>query len=369
MMKKCWSFVLILSFTCYFYVTHSYAQNSFWEDTRAGFNYHYAYLLPEYPFLNYLANSHADIYELNVSKKVSGKQLWHHVYRYPYIGFSCFYSELGNDIVFGKAFALNPHIGFNLIKHPRFSLKYRFGIGLTYVTKHFDPETNYQDIPVGSHINIWLNSELNGSLTIAGRYYLYAGFGFNHLSNANLAEPNIGLNYLTFLIGSEILFADKEAENRVEVPPFVKKTEYSVDIGGCIKKTRRFAPETYFAGSVSFQVRRYLGYPIAVGAGADIFYDSSIPDEMNLKGIPIIKPIYKYKTGLHIAEELIVGKISLVIEEGLYIGLTDKLENYKMYNRGIVRYKFSNHWYADMAMKSNLFILDVMELGVGYYWN
>jgi hypothetical protein len=323
-------------------------------------------LLPEYGFLYYLTDSNVDAFELSVSKKVSGNQLWHQVYRYPEIGFSGFYTSLGNDAVFGRAFALNPYINFNLTKDSPLSLKYKIGLGLGYITKHFDPETNYRDLPVGSHLNIWFVSELYGVYTIRELYSVRAGISFYHLSNANLAEPNIGLNYLTFFLGSAYRFRDNKSFEIKEIRRFIKKTEYSIGIGGSVKKTRRFAPETYFAGSISFEVKRYLGYKFGIGVGTDLFFDSSVPDELVLSGIPDPKLSCQIKTGIHISQELVVGKLSLIVHEGIYIGFTDQLEHKKLYNRGIVRYHFADHWFASLSMKSNLFVLDVMELGLGY---
>jgi hypothetical protein len=369
MKKQIFIYILFLSFIPVLLTGKSNAQKSILEDSKIGINYHYGFLLPEYPFFIYLTNSAINIVELNFSKKVYGTKIWHQVYRMPDIGFSLFYSDLGNDDVFGKSIAVNPYIGFHLINTQPVTLTYRIGLGLTYVSKHFDAETNYKNLPVGSHLNLWLNSELFASIHLKDRYSINGGLGFNHLSNANLAEPNIGLNYLTFLIGGEVLLSDRAKETLIEIPDFVKKNEFSIDFGGCVKKTRRFAPETYFAGSLSFQLKRFLAYKFGPGIGVDLFYDNSIPDEMKLKGISTVKNVYQFKSGIHISQEFVVGKLSLIIQEGLYIILKDRLENYKMYNRGIVRYKFSNHWYANIAMKSNLFILDVMELGIGFYWN
>lgn len=348
----------------------SFSQKNFIsEDVHFRANYQYGFLLPEYDFLEYLTNENIKAYEVDFYKELSGNKLWERLYKYPSIGVSFFYTSLGNKDVFGNAFAFNPYIKFNLLKKTKFQLEYSIGTGITYVSKHFDFQRNYQNIAVGSHINIWLNSELTASFRVFNNVSIIAGTAFNHLSNANLAEPNIGLNTWTFFTGTDIKIGKAKEKNIQEIPKFQKKNQYAVILALGSKKTRRFGNKYYFASSLSFEYKRITGYKFAIGGGADVFYDASIPDEMRRAKIEDIKNLYKFKSGLHISQEFIFGKISLIFQEGLHLILTDKLNNHKMYNRGILRYKISNHIFVNLTMKSNLVVLDVMEAGVGYYWH
>ena len=346
-----------------------FSQTEKFSDIRLSAKYHYGYLLPEYSFFTYLINDHIDAFEFNIQKKTSGKDLWHKLYKYPSIGFSFIYTELGNNTIFGKAYAVHPYIQFNIFNRKRFDLRYQLGIGMCYATEHFDLIENYHNIAIGSHLNIWFNTELSASYRITPIVSMTAGTAFYHLSNANLAEPNIGLNNLTFFCGIEANFNQNMKVFDDEIPEFNRKNEYSVIIAGATKHTRRFADELYFAASISFEYKRLLGHKFSIGGGSDLFYDSSVPDEMLRNNEPDIKNIYMLKTGLHVSQELIFGRLSLIIQEGIYILLKDELYKNTMYNRGIIRYKFSDHFFANLAMKSNVVVLDVMEIGLGYYWN
>lgn len=345
-----------------------FSQKDKLSDIKMSAKYHYGFLLPEYDFFNYLVNDHINALEINIQKEFDGKHLWHKLYKYPSLGFSFIYSELGNNTVFGKAFAFYPYIQFNLIKRKLFDLKYQLGIGICYVTKHFDPIDNYHNIAVGSNFNIWFNTELTFNYHISSAVSLQAGTAFYHLSNANLAEPNIGLNFWTFFSGIQANINQIEKSYDYEIPEFTGKNNYSVIFAGATKHTRRFSKELYFAASLSFEYKRVLGHKFSLGAGGDLFYDGSVPDEMRRNNEPEIKNIYMMKTGIHVSQELIIGRLSLIIQEGLYFLLKDELNKNLMYNRGIIRYKFSDHFFANLAMKSNVVVLDVMELGIGYYW-
>ncbi len=346
-----------------------FSQTGKFSDITMSVKYHYGFLIPEYSFFTYLINDHINAFEYNIQKETSGKYLWHKLYKYPSIGFSFIYTELGNNTIFGKAYAVHPYIQFNIFNRKRFDLRYQLGIGICYATEHFDLTENYHNIAIGSHLNIWFNTELSASYQITPIFSVTAGTAFHHLSNANLAEPNIGLNNLTFLSGIEVnIFQNKKILN-VDIPEFNRKNEYSVIIAGATKHTRRFAEELYFAASISFEFKRLLGHKFSIGGGSDLFYDSSVPDEMRRNNEPEIKNIYMLKTGIHVSQELVIGRLSLIIQEGIYILLKDELYQHTMYNRGIIRYKFSDRFFANLAMKSNIVVLDVMEIGLGYYWN
>ena len=360
----------ILLIIIFFIVNKSYSQSFLnFNDIHLKTDYQQGILLFEYDFFNYIVNDNIAAFELSINKEFTGNKEWQRLYNYPSIGISFFKTNLGNDSIYGNAYALNPYINFNLFSKPKFNLQFQIGVGLTYATKHFDLETNYANIAIASHINIWFNSEFYASYKIYKNISLITGTSFSHLSNANLAEPNIGINTWTFFIGTDIQIGKKTTRNTVPIPPLKNKNYFNALIAGGIKHTRRFAKDAYFSGSVEFDYNRILTHKIAFGIGADLFQDNSIIDEMIRDEIEVIKNSYKYKSGIHISQEIIFGKVSFILHEGFYIGYTDKLNNNNFYNRGIFKYKFSDHFFISTAMKTNIFVLDVMEIGIGYYWN
>lgn len=361
-------FLLCISFIFIFGNTVHSQTNNF-SDIKMSAKYHYGLLLSEYPFFYYLVNDNIEAFEYNIQKEASGKKLWHKVHKYPSLGISLFYSGLGNDSIFGKAFTINPYIQFKLSERKKFELKYRLGVGLCYVTHHFDFQENYHNIAVSSPFNIWFNAELSAYYHINPIISFTTGIAFSHISNANMSQPNFGLNNLTLFSGIQANINHTEKIYDYEIPKFKCKNEYSVITAGGIKHTRRFSEQFYFAGSVSFDYKRVLGHKFSLGAGSDLFCDTSIPDEMRREGKTDIKDIYKLKTGLHASQELIMGRLSLIIHEGIYLLLKDELNNNVMYNRGILRYKFSDHFFVNLGVKSKIVVLDVIEIGIGYYWD
>ena len=123
----------------------------------------------------------------------------------------------------------------------------------------------------------------------------------------------------------------------------------------------------YFTSSFSTEYKYHWKRKLHVGGGLDLFYDSSTKTEMSVEAGRTYKPIYDFKSGVHFSQELVYNRFSLIIQEGIYLGLTDHLNDSWEYNRAIFRWKFSNHFFVNASMKSHLHILDYPELGFGYY--
>jgi hypothetical protein len=134
-----------------------------------------------------------------------------------------------------------------------------------------------------------------------------------------------------------------------------------------MKHTRTFESFHYPAVSAGFEIKRRLKYKFSLGAGADFFYDSSVQPQMERLQREF-HPSDAYMTGIHISEEFHFANASVIVQEGVYLGLTEKLFGYFMYNRAIARYHFCNHFFVSLSMKSHLYVLDFPEAGVGVYW-
>ena len=220
------------SFLCVLFIfildNTGFSQTEKFSDIRMSAKYHYGYLLPEYSFFTYLVNDHINAFEFNIQKEVSGEKIWHRVHKFPSLGVSVFYTSLGNDSIFGKAVTVNPYIQFKIFERKRFELKYRLGIGMCYVTRHFDFQENYYNIAVSTHYNIWFNAELSAYYHINQNISFTTGIAFSHISNANMSQPNFGLNNLTFFSGIQANINHTDKNYNFEIPEFNRKNEFSV---------------------------------------------------------------------------------------------------------------------------------------------
>lgn len=344
------------------------SQNQFSDNLRISANYHYGFVVPEYQSFNYVVNDDVNSINLNISKKTIGKNDWEQLYNYPELGFSLFYSTLGNDVINGREISFYPFFKLTSVSLQKFSLCNQIGVGISYVTKKFDLKKNYQNIAVGSNLNIHFNYKMDLNYQILKKIQLQSGLSFDHFSNGNLKEPNLGINYLTFYAGFGYLLGNQAEAQIRESGPYQKKNSYEFiySFGG--KHTRALQEKFYLTSSATLEFKWEPSRIFHTGIGADLFYDSSTKIEMTALKSAAYKELYDFRSGIHISQEFVYNRVSLILQEGIYLLLTDQVNQRIMYNRGIVRYKLSSHFLLSIAMKSHLHILDYPEFGVGYKW-
>ena len=238
------------------------------------------------------------------------------------------------------------------------------GIGLGYVNRKFDTKDNFLNVAVGSNFNIHFNARLGARYSLSEKMEISTGLSFDHFSNANTSEPNLGINYLTGYGGLSYRISPKADRLISELKDHERKT--SMDLYGSIggKHTRALSANYFFTSSISLEFDKAYYRALHLGIGMDIFYDTSMETEMEAVG-KSHKGINDFQSGIHISQSIVYNRFSFILQEGIYLLLTEKLNNNVMYNRGIVRYRVTEKFSVRFAMKSHLNILDYPELGLG----
>ncbi len=344
-----------------------YGQREFLNNTQLTLQYNRGVALPEYSFVSFLVDQPIQSVAFNVLKQTTGKNDWERLYKFPEYGFSFFYTNLGNDQYLGKAFALNYFFKINFISKEKWKVFNQTGIGLGYLTRKFDLEENYHNVGIGSQVNVHFNFRLGASYRFAQKWSTDFGLSFDHFSNGNTADPNLGLNNVTIFTGIRHDLGIIEDKNIQALNPHVRKNNFEIvaSIGG--KKTRAISSKYFLTSSLSAGVNREFFRGFNLGLGADLFYDESIETQMQAKG-ETFHSSNNFQTGIHLSQEFRYNRFSLILQEGIYLGLTNKGNNKSMYNRGIVQFQFNKNILLRIAMKSHLHILDYPEIGIGIKW-
>ena len=142
------------------------------EEVYLRANYHYGFVLPEYQHFIYIVNDNIYSLELSLSKQTTGENYWQQLYNYPEFGISLFHSTLGNDIVFGRETGFYPFFVTHIVSKKKFQLNNKVGIGVSYVSKKFDMEENFQNVSVGSRVNVHFNFELGAKYQLLDNIFI-----------------------------------------------------------------------------------------------------------------------------------------------------------------------------------------------------
>lgn len=353
-------FLLVLSIPGWIY-----SQSKFLDNLKISSNVQYGFALPEYSFVSYFTDSYINSFEINLLKETTGNNYWEKLYNYPEIGLSAFYTTLGNDSLFGKAVALNYFFKLKVIDRDKFSFFNRTGIGLGYLTEHFDLDDNKSNVAIGSHINVHFSFKWGVNYKVSEKFVLNGGLSFDHFSNGNTADPNRGLNNFTGYVGASFYLGDR-TERKVPQPDSLSKSNYFdiyVNIGG--KQPRSLSSGYFVTSSLSFSMMRSVFRAVHFGVGTDLFYDSSIEGVLNDLGEEY-KPVYAFQTGVFLTQQFIYNRIRIGLVEGVYVVLDNKVYRKPVYTKAFIQYKLTDHFSVRITMKSHLHILDYPELGIGY---
>jgi hypothetical protein len=347
----------------------SFGQNVKWDNLALRADVHTGYLLPEYQMFNQLANDYIYSAEFSIQKQTNGERERDQLFNYPEFGVTFLYTTLGNKEAFGNEAALFGYFLTHFVRRERFQFNQQFGLGLGYATRIFDLENNYMNVAVGSHFNLHFNYKLGVSMQVGQRVSLNSGLSFNHYSNANMAEPNLGVNFLTAYLGTHYTIGNRYLAERRELDQHQPLNEFAFIYAAGGKHTRALQSTIYFTSSFSAEYKRHVSRKIRLGGGLDLFYDSSTEIEMSAPGKDPYRPINDLRTGLHLSQEIAYGPFSFILQEGVYVGLTNKVDkSKKVYTRGIVRCKINTQFLVQVTMKSHFHILDYPEIGFGYYF-
>lgn len=358
--------ILILSSTL---LASAQQSESILKNTSFRIAYHHGWLIPEYSFVKMQAGQPINGFEISYDKQSDGSLYWHRLYRNPITGIGFFYSGLGNSGVFGTQSAVFFHTGSQFYKSPTgFAIPWQLGIGLCYVSKKYDAIDNAFNVAVGSHVNIYFRAAIGWELITLKKLKISQGLTFHHLSNANMSEPNIGLNWLTLTHYISFLPKGKPVITESEIPEPDRRIHNQVFINVGLKHTRSFESYKYTTASLAYTALWIPGHIVSLGLGGDLFYDSSVKDEMKTNRQEF-KPRYFWHSGIHTEQKMVYNKMSFGIQEGVYLGFAEKVNNHTFYNRAFIQRRLTPNISAMISIKTHLHILDHVEFGLGWIFS
>ena len=359
-------FILILIF----YITdkQTIAQNKdSLKNSYITANFSYGIIYAHHEDFKYFIKDYVSAFAVNWSFKSKKNKLWQKVYRYPATGIGFTRVYMGNPDVLGNASAIYTYINLPYFETKNLILYGKFAAGVAYLNKDFDLYHNKYNIAIGSHINAYLNINIEFRYKIFKRLYLLSGIGLNHFSNGGTTKPNKGINLFLPTMGLSYAMQKTEyKKHEISVPKFTKKNELSIIYAIGYSGIEAANPKKYFASSISLNAERQFSYKGKYGIGLDIFYDTSIPFYNNIKDTVINNSFSgKIYAGSHISYDFVFSKTSFTIQFGAYFYKGNNFEEY-VYNRFGLKYRINNRWLANLSLKSFWAKAKFPEFGIGY---
>lgn len=188
-------------------------------------------VIPNY--LNRFPNTHIQNgLALNIgSFKTDTNSTWAKYYNYPQTGVSLFYSNIGNNQIFGHELSVMSFISYNVFNKKTKPYYLKIGIGAAYFTTHYDSISNPRNVDVGSSFSWSFQAGAYKTIIEKNGLNLKLGFVFSHASNGHTQLPNFGLNSTLATLSAQFYNKNTEKYQLQKNKTRVKKAPKSYDIG------------------------------------------------------------------------------------------------------------------------------------------
>ena len=121
-----------------------------------------------------------------------------------------------------------------------------------------------------SGVNLWITKKVA----------CIGGLSFDHCSNGNTFEPNLGLNTFAAFAGLNYNISSEKAREVPEIPHLNKTWTQHISLRFGGKRARALVDEYFNTFSATYCVSRNYKHWFHMGAGIDAFYDASHRDDI-----------------------------------------------------------------------------------------
>jgi hypothetical protein len=165
-----------------------------------GLKFSRGFIMPHHQEIRSLIQKHITEYNLHVGWQTTGNKQWQREWNYPEVGTGFYYANLGNPDVLGDAKAAYLYYNMPFFRTQMFTMNFYLALGTAYLSNPFDFQENYTNIAIGSHYNIFANTNFEAQIRTKN-FVFYTDFGLTHYSNGGSKMPNLGLNIFAASLG------------------------------------------------------------------------------------------------------------------------------------------------------------------------
>lgn len=332
----------------------------------------YGFVLVHRISIGHLVKGYPRIYELNISKPTLGNKLWHLENNKPDIGLSLQCVDFRNAPQLGYGLVVAPYVELPLNATPKASrVVMRLAWGVTYMTKKFDITENHKNIAIGSHVNCFVQFRWLWHLQLNRHLRFEPGVTFTHASNGRAKNPNLGLNVVSLSAGLNCLIPSKKPSPTItHIDSATKRSSRNeiLAVAAVGFNQREIQGKELRVFLVSLAYQRNVRNTHKFSLGLDVFYDQNylIDFENQFGKQPVGAD--RLRLAPRIGYAYNIGRISLPIEFGYYVGQKTHPDGYVVSRLGL-RYYSRCGLVAQFGLRTHFAVAYNFEYGLGYRFN
>ncbi|MFN5982474.1 MAG: acyloxyacyl hydrolase [Fluviicola sp.] len=342
------------------------ASDSIREPIYLSYHLKGGYLAAHRSTMAHLAQERIFAGEISIKKRLIGSDFWHESYRNPFVGLTLYGSNLSNKEVLGNAFGAFSFIEFPWYNSPKNVFSCQMAVGLAYLTKTFDQQTNPKNVAVSSHFSASVVLGVTGHHFFTEKHGLEYGFDLTHFSNGSTQLPNLGINIPMIRLGylHKIGSTQKEAVKQVGIKktPFFNSWEPSLIGITSFKENWPTGGKKYPVFAMSAVAFKQFKSKVGMEVALDFISKQSL---MDYKTYIPRNQLDIFQIGGYLGYAIPMNHLRFVIGMGYYIH--DKFDaDDELYHRLGMRYTFDNGLLLNFVLKTHWAKADYIEFGVGY---
>lgn len=365
--------LLKASLTCSILLFLAVATSAVAQDTLSREDYTYSiggsiskgFIIRHDKSIGHLAQSHPTGFSVFLKKHTFGKRDWEKVFHYPDIGLVFDYFDYHNPML-GQTFSTLGFLDYYLSRKQSSALTLQLGMGLCYATNPYNPETNNKNIAIGSSFTYALRAQLAYQRQILSLLDVMLAIRLSHYSNGAFKMPNKGINVPTIDLGLSYRLGKQQPvyQHFSKTPTYQEDIKFNFVLASGIKEIDPIGGDKFPFFTFSFFASKQVSLSNSFNLGFDGFYSLATKEERaidrNLEGK---NPDFK-RIGLVGGHELILGKLSLLTQLGIYLYRPYKTDK-AIYQRYGLKYDFGKHFFGIVSLKSHYGKADAVEWGIG----
>lgn len=307
--------------------------------------------------------------ELSLQQHTFGAKAWEANYGYPDVDFKLSYYDLKNKEQLGQVVAVSTGMAFHLLGRKPFKnqLQFYFGMGIAYATNPYNQETNNLNNVISSRFSYNGNLKLAYHHQFGNRINAGLGLKITHFSNGSLKLPNNGLNIVSVNLMTSFKLSNQDPD--YEPAPSNQKFNKKIRFGGVV---RMGWAESAPPGSgikpvyaLSFIGQKRVSLKSLLDVGIEAFANKAIEYEVT-HGHSFDGDTLDYRrVGLMFGHELVVNKLVLVTQLGVYLYKPYSPKE-RLYTRLGLKYYITDNLFASFSLKTHYAVAEVIEYSIGF---
>ena len=291
-------------------------------------------------------------------------------------GFALALIDFDNPQVLGRVISLTPFVEPMIRAQDRLHGSVRLGVGFAWLNKVYDAETNPTNLFFSTRLSFTGMVCANLGYRFSSRWEARGGFNFNHISNAGMKEPNKGMNYPTWSLGTVYTPRPVPIERPVRDDAWRNERRRAnyVMLSGTLKNAPAVdehpAERTVLAGVIGVSSWR-SGRMSALSCGAELIHDGFTRKALDDSG----DGRSAWKGALLAGPELLIGRVRFGVLVGGYVfNPSREVETAPLrktdivYQRYQLMHRFGEHLLIAYTLKAHRHVADTFDVRVGWTW-